>query len=123
MHFAARAIEYVVLHANRLTFAKVIEHFRAVAVAWGAGTKGYEEVVHSINLLKEDMVNFTLTPARVWTHAKNLFHSGKHLTQELIAFMDSLEGNICLDYVITLDQEENVQELLFGKLVKLSTLT
>ena len=115
VHYAAQAAEYVVLNAHRLTYGEVINRFRAVAAAWGIGTKGYDEVVMSINYLKEDLVNYSLTPARVWLQIKNLFHTGKHLLPNLIAFMDMLECNTCMDYVIVLDKEENESDLLFGE--------
>ena len=98
--------------------ADVLDKFRSVAVAWGIGTAGYDNVIMAINMIKEDLVNYSLTPARVWLQTKSLFHSGKHLIADLIPFMDSMESNTCLDYIIILEKEENPEHLLFGKWLK-----
>ena len=106
----------MILNAHKLVLEDVLNKFRAVAAAWGIGTSGYDNVIMAINMIKEDLVNYSLTPARVWMQTKSLFHSGKHLIPDLIQFMDAMESNTCLDYIIILEKEENPKDLLFGKL-------
>ena len=65
-------------------------------------------------MIKEEIFNCTLTPARVWLLIKSIVHHGKHLTDELVSFMDNLENNAILTYLIVMEKEENPEDLITG---------
>ena len=104
----------MVLNANDLKFEPLMERLRAVALAWGPSTAGYEQAVSIINMIKEEIFNCTLTPARVWLLIKSIVHHGKHLTDELVSFMDNLENNAILTYLIVMEKEEDPESLITG---------
>lgn len=108
-------MEFVVINANNLCYEPLIEKLRAVAVAWGPATAGYEQALSIINMIKEELYNGTLTPARVWLLCKSIVHHGKHLTEELVTFMDNLENNAILTYLVVMEKPENPDDLLTGK--------
>ena len=114
-HFAGQLVEYIVLHAANLNYELVLVKLRAVAMAWGPGTKGYEEVISIINMIKEECENHTLTPSRTWLLVKSILTNGKHLTQELVTFMDNLEANAVLSYLMVMDVPEDPLKMIPGK--------
>ena len=79
--------------------------------------KGYDETIVILNMVKEEAWNFSLTPARVWLLVKSVFHTGKHITQELIAFMANLELNGVMDYLVVFEAPEDGTLLITGKIV------
>ena len=113
-HFAAQLVEYVALNAHCLEYDTLVTKIRAIALAWGRGTKGYDEAIMVLNMIKEEAWNYTLTPTRAWLLVKSVFHSGKHLTREIIAFMDNLEMNGVIHYTIFIKKDEKQAELLEG---------
>ena len=114
IHYGARLVEYMVLSAHRLEYNKIVSGLRAIAYAWGHGTKGYDETLLALNMLKEEAWNYTLTPSRAWLLVKSVFHSGKHLTHEIIAFMDNLEANGVIHYHIFIKEAEKSKDLIKG---------
>ena len=113
-YFAAQLVQYVVLNAHDIKFEPLMLKLRAVALAWGPATTGYEQAVAIINMIKEEIFNCTLTPARVWLLIKSIVPSGKHLTEELVTFMDNLENNAVLTYLVIMEFAENPTQLLTG---------
>ena len=109
----------MVLHAHNLKYEELIEKLRAVALAWGPATTGYEQALSIINMIKEEIYNCTLTPARVWLLIKSIINGGKHLTEEVITFMDNLENNAVLTEVI-MEHAEDPTKLLQGWYILLS---
>ena len=114
VHYAGQLVEYVVLHANNLCLDTILTKIRAVAVAWGPGMKGYDETLVALNMIKEEAWNFSLTPTRVWLLVKSVFHTGKHITQELISFMDNLDHNGILNYLVVFEMPEDKSDLITG---------
>ena len=92
-----------------------MEKLRAVALALGPATAGYEQAISVINMIKEEIFNSTLTPARVWLLIRSLLYHGKHVTNELLTFMDNMENNACLTYLLRMEREENPDLLITGK--------
>ena len=113
-HYAARLVEYMVLNAHRMDYNKIVSGLRAIALAWGHGTKGYDEAVMTLNIIKEEAWNYTLTPIRAWLLVKSVFPSGKHITHEMVAFMDNLETNGVIHYHIFITEAEKAKDLIKG---------
>ena len=114
-YFAGQLVEYMVLNAANMNYDIIIKKLRAVALAWGNGTKGYEETISIINMIKEECAHNTLSPARAWLLVKSTLSNGKHLTQELVTFMDNLEMNMVLAYLVVMEGPENKAEMIPGK--------
>ena len=104
----------MVLNCNDLKFEPLMDKLRAVALALGPATAGYEQAIAVINMIKEEIFNSTLTPARVWLLIKSLLYHGKHVTNELLTFMDNLEDNGCLTYLLRMEKEEDSSLLIPG---------
>ena len=115
VHFAAQLVEYVVLNADKLKYENIVKGLRAVAQAWGHGTNGYEEAVAILNLVKEEAFNYSLTATRAWILVKSVLHYGKHLTRELISFMENLENNGIMHYTLFIEKHEPDRRLIAGK--------
>ena len=115
LHYAAQLVEYMVLNANDMSFEWIIKNLRAVAMAWGPGHRGYAETLSVINMMKEMAAHNCLSPARVWLMVKGVIPNGKHLTDELIIFMDNLEINGVIDYQFGFTELEDTTLLLAGK--------
>ena len=121
-HFAAQLVEYVVLNADKIQYINLIKGIRAVALSWGHGTKGYEETLTILNMVKEEAFNYSLTAARAWILVKSLLHTGKHVTHELISFMENLENNGIIHYTIFINEHEPTEKLIAGKFKILNTI-
>ena len=102
------------LNADKLKYETIVTKIRAVAQAWGHGTSGYEEAIAILNMVKEEAFNYTLTATRAWLLAKSVLHYGKHLTRELISFMENLENNGIMHYTLFIEKHEPNQNLIPG---------
>ena len=103
------------LTADNIEYEKLIESLRAITMACGHGSKGYEETLAILNMVKEEAFNYSLTAARAWLLVKSVLHSGKHITHELIAFMENLENNGITHYTILIPESEDPKKLVAGK--------
>ena len=108
------------LTADEIDYEKLVQGLRAIAMAWGHGSKGYEETLAVLNMVKEEAFNYSLTAARAWLLVKSVLHSGKHITHEMIAFMENLENNGITHYTILIKSEENAQKLIAGTKSKMT---
>lgn len=115
IHFAAQLVEYVVLTADEIEYEKLVQGLRAIAMAWGHGSKGYEETLAILNMVKKEAFNYSLTAARAWLLVKSVLHSGKHITHEIISFMENLENNGITHYTILIKCKESSKKLIAGK--------
>ena len=102
------------LHADKLKYDNIVKGLRAVAQSWGHGTDGYEEVVSVLNLVKEEAFNYSLTATRAWMLVKSVLHYGKHITRELISFMENLENNGIMHYTLFIEKHEPNINLIPG---------
>ena len=102
----------MVFNANNMDLQRIIKMLRDVAFALSPSSKGYDEMMNILNQIKEEASHHLLTAARAWMLVKSVIENDKLLCS--ISFMDNLEVNKILTYLLVLKEAEKSNDLLTG---------
>ena len=112
-YFINKTIEYMVLGLENLKLRIIIEKLKAAATAAGPNTMCYQEIIQTINDLKQAAAECKLTAKLAWKLVTSITTKQRNTNQCMKEFVMNLQRLGALDYLLEFEEHETSTKNLF----------